>query len=257
MTADFQTQQRQFAAHVRNPDQAPLPEGCDADRMRHYHRLFFNNFDGVLESTFPRLRASLPDEEWDWLVHTFFRDTPQHSPFLADVPARFADFLAEFLAEPSSPTLTPGQEELAAFELACFELRKAEDPEPAPELTADDDLLAGHPVPNPDSLLFESDFPVHDPAWSPIEGAAQPTFLCLIRDDAGQIRVQTLSAASALLLALIAENPGASGAEIIEELCRQSGLPPDETRHRALAQLEDWRRDGVLLGSTRRTASKR
>lgn len=246
MTADFQTLQRQFAAHIRNPDQAPLPDGCDADRMRHYHQLFFNNFDGVLESTFPRLRASLPADGWDALVHTFFRDTPQHSPFLADVPARFADFLAE-----QSPlALTPGQEELAAFELACFELRKAEDPEPAPELTADGDLLTGHPVPNPDSLLFESDFPVHDPAWPPIEGAAQQTFLCLIRDDAGLIQVQTLSAASALLLALIEENPDASGAEIIEELCRQSGLPPDETRHQALAQLEDWRRDGVLLGST-------
>lgn len=245
MTTDFQNLQRQFAAHIRDPDHTPLPEGCDPDRMRQYHQLFFNNFDGVLESTFPRFQASLTSDGWDTLVHTFFRDTPQYSPYLADVPARFTDFLAEqeYLA------LTPGQEELAAFELACFELRKAEDSDTPPDLAADGDLLAGHPMVNPECLLFESDFPIHNLDWSPTGGPGQPTFLCLIRGGEGQIQTQVLSAASALLLALIDENPGASGAEIIDQISRQLDRSFDDVRRTALAQLEAWRVDRVILGT--------
>ena len=96
--ADFQTLQRQFAAYLRQPDQAPLPRGCDAGRMRHYHQLFFNNFDGVLDAAFIRLRASFSEggffwEDWNRLALTFFQTVPQHSPFLADVPARFVEYL--------------------------------------------------------------------------------------------------------------------------------------------------------------------
>lgn len=246
MTADFQTLQQQFAACIRDPDHAPVPEGCSPDRMRRYHELFYNNFDGILDGTFPRFRATLTADEWTRLIQSFFRDTPQHSPFLADVPARFTDFLAEQACLP----LTAGQAELAAFEQACFELRKAEDPEyPAAAFDPEGDLLAGHPVINPECLLFESDYPVHDPDWSPTDPAVQPTFLCLIRNDEGQIRTQVLSAASALLLALIDESPATSGEMIVDQLCRQLDLPIATTRHSALTQLETWRTDRIILGA--------
>lgn len=247
MSTDFQTLQHQFAAYIRDPAQAPLPEGCDPGRMRQYHQLFFNNFDGVLENTFARFKASLAPNQWATLTQTFFRHTPQHSPFLADVPARFTDFLAE----QEALALTPGQEELAAFELAAFELRSAEDSAPPTGLNPAGDLLADHPVVNPECLLFESDFPVHDKNWSPTtEVAAQPIFLCLLRDPEGLIQTQVLSAASALLLALIDENPAASGTEIIAQLCRQLDLSVEEIRHTAQVQLETWRADRIILGTS-------
>lgn len=250
MSTDFQTLQHQFAAYIRDPAQAPLPEGCDPGRMQQYHQLFFNNFDGVLENTFARFKASLAPNQWATLTQTFFRDTPQHSPFLADVPARFTDFLAE----QGALALTPGQEELAAFELTCFELRQAEDPDHPLSLAADGDLLAGHPVVNPECLLFESDFPVHDLDWSPVSDPGQLTFLCLIRDSDGHIQTQVLSAASALLLVLIDENPEVSGTEILVQLCQQLDLPVEETRCTAQAQLETWRADRIILGSSPPTA---
>lgn len=247
MNPDFQALQHQFAAYIRDPSRAILPEGCDPGRMRQYHQLFFNNLDGVLENTFVRFKAGLAPGQWAILTQAFFRNTPQYSPFLADVPARFTDFLAE----QEDLALTPGQEELAAFELAAFELRSAEDLDLPTGLDPVGDLRAGHPIVNPECLLFESDFPVHDKNWSPTtEAAAQPTFLCLLRDPEGLIQTQVLSAASALLLALIDENPEASGTEIITQLCRQLDLPVEETRHTAQAQLETWHADRIILGAS-------
>ncbi|MHB8920474.1 MAG: HvfC family RiPP maturation protein [Halothiobacillus sp.] len=245
MTPDFQTLQRQFAAYIRNPLTAELPPGCDARRMRHYHHLFLNNFDGVLEAVFERLRSSLSDTDWSGLTRRFFQTVPQHSPYFADVPTRFIEFLDEQTEVP----LTDGQNELAAYELACFELKTDKDAPLPDELTPNDDGLAAFPVLNPDSLLFESLYPVHDVAWNPHDPAQLPTFLILVRDHTGAVQTHEISAVSARLLQLIHQHPEFTGAESISALAQELNQPVASLQPFALKQLAQWRDDQVLLGT--------
>jgi uncharacterized protein len=243
---DFQTLQRQFAAHLRQPDQAPLPLGCDAVRMRHYHQLFFNNFDGVLDTAFIRLSACFPGEDWDRLVLSFFQTVPQHSPFLADVPARFV----EYLEAQSLVPVSEGQMELAAYELACFELKSDQD-HPLPEgLIEPAAWEAVRPVLNPASLFFESVFPVHDLAWNPLSSERVPTFLVLVRDSEGRVQTHALSPASARLLILLIEHPTLRVAQIVSLLADEIDQPEPVLMPHVAEQLKQWRKDEVLLGAT-------
>lgn len=243
--ADFQTLQRQFAAYLRQPDQAPLPRGCDAGRMRHYHQLFFNNFDGVLDAAFIQLRISFPEEDWEQLVRTFFQTVPQHSPFLADVPARFVEYLEEQHLVP----VADGQMELASYELACFELKSDQDhPLPA-GLIQPTAWESVRPVLNPASLFFESVFPVHHPEWNPRLSERVPTFLVLVRDSEGRVQTHALSPASARLLMLLIEHPTICVSEIVTMLADEIHQPEAVLMPHIVEQLKQWQEEEVLLGA--------
>ncbi|TKA88303.1 hypothetical protein FAZ79_11125 [Guyparkeria sp. SB14A] len=154
MGSSFKETQEAFTRYVRDPETNPPPPGSKPERMAWYAKLFFNNIDGTLENAFPALRASLDEADWQGLTRPFFRDHPAHSPILRDLPAEFAEFLQE------RPELADWQRELAAYELARFELM-AEDADPAPaDLDADGDLLAGQPVVSSLVRLMVTAYPV-------------------------------------------------------------------------------------------------
>lgn len=248
--ADFQTLQRQFAAYLRQPEQVPLPPGCDARRMRYYHQIFFNNFDGVLDAAFDRLRASIErqnedDTVWNDMVLRFFQTVPQHSPYLADVPARFFDFLGEQTQWP----LSEGQIELAAYELACFELKSDQGQPPVDGVDIPKDWVNARPVLNPSSLLFESVFPVHDLGWDPRSTEQMPTFLVLVRDSAGLVQTHVLSAASAQLLMLLNDHPTLTVKEIAHLMAETLQQTPESLLPLLVDQLKQWQADEVLLGA--------
>ncbi len=252
---DFQSLQRQFAAYIRDPHNSPLPPGCDATRMQHYHHLFFNNFDGVLELAYPRLSAKVGLASWRDLTQLFFQTQPQHSPFLGDVPAQFAEFLDTQTLHP----LSDGHLELAAFELACFELKTADDePQnadvPGPHAPHDDALNPTWVI-NPDTILFESLYPVHDPDWNPdldsdldSLGATQtPTFLVLVRDPAGRVQTHALSAASARLLQLMHVNPSQPMAWVVASLAQELNQAAAQLSPLVQQQINQWLVEHVLL----------
>ena len=56
---EFQRKQYAFAAHIRDPDGAPAPEGIEDRRIAIYRDLFFNNVSQLLSNTFPVLRKIL------------------------------------------------------------------------------------------------------------------------------------------------------------------------------------------------------
>ena len=49
----FVAHQLDFSAHVRNPEQNPVPEGIEARRMAIYTGLFYRNIEGFLANAFP------------------------------------------------------------------------------------------------------------------------------------------------------------------------------------------------------------
>ena len=50
---------RAFAARVRAPRSAPLPDGVDARRMQVYEELCYSNVEGLLAGAFPVIRSLL------------------------------------------------------------------------------------------------------------------------------------------------------------------------------------------------------
>ncbi|HQS02619.1 MAG: hypothetical protein B7Y07_04125 [Halothiobacillus sp. 24-54-40] len=244
---DFQSLQRQFSAYIRDPHNSPLPPGCDAARMQHYHQLFFNNFDGVLELAFPRLSAEVGLASWRDLTQLFFKTQPQHSPFLGDVPAQFAEFLDTQTQHP----LSDGQIELAAYELACFELKTAEDePQRADELAPPSpqaNALNPAWVINPDTILFESLYPVHEVNWDPCSTTQTPTFLVLVRDPAGRVQTHAISAASARLLQLMHAQPSWAMASLIDALAQELNQSTADLSPLVQQQINQWLDEHIVL----------
>jgi hypothetical protein len=241
--SDFQSLQQQFAAYIRDPHNSPLPPGCDVARMQHYHQLFFNNFDGVLANAFPRLSASLPDADWRKLTQHFFQTEPQHSPYLGDVPARFA----EFLTAQSDPPLKDGYIELMAYELAAFDLKRSADGVVPAGLIMAGDWRTQIAMIHPDSVLFESVFAVHEPSFDPSAPITQPSFICLLRDADGLVQPHVLSAASAQLLALLAEQ-SRPGRAIVAALANQLQQPLAVLEPLVDIQIAQWRAQGIVVG---------
>ncbi len=64
----FQQLQHAFAAHIRDPDSQPAPEGIEDRRMTIYRDLFFNNLVKLLAGTFPVLSKIMGDERWRVLI---------------------------------------------------------------------------------------------------------------------------------------------------------------------------------------------
>ena len=52
----FQDKQYAFAAHIRDPEHRPAPEGIEDRRMAIYRELFFNNIRSLLARNYPVLR---------------------------------------------------------------------------------------------------------------------------------------------------------------------------------------------------------
>lgn len=244
MSNDFLALQAQFAAYIRDPDHAPVPAGCDPERMALYHQLFFNNFDGILENTFERTRACIDDDQWLQLVHEFFAKVPQHSPYLVDVPARFLDFMQEQTGVPLSDALL----ELAAFEATLHECRMAEDlalPEPLTDQSGDPFTAAWQP--HPQGVLFQSAFPVHRADFSLDEAPAEPALLWVQRDKTGIVQTHQLSPASARWLVLMDAHSGAPPAKSLAQLAQELAVEPMSLTDFARAQLADWITDGVVI----------
>ncbi len=60
----FQQHQYAFAAHIRDPETNPAPEGIEDRRMAIYRNLFFNNVSQLLAKTFPVLHKILGADAW-------------------------------------------------------------------------------------------------------------------------------------------------------------------------------------------------
>ncbi len=249
MGQGFKETQKAFTRYVRDPETSPPPPGSKPERMAWYAKLFFNNIDGTLENAFPALRASLDNAGWHALTRPFFRDHPAHSPILRDLPAEFAQFLQE------KPELADWQRELAAYELARFDLM-AEDAAPAPaDLDPTGDLLAGRPVVSSLARLMVTAYPVAriaaalEASQAPEVPPAGMHHLLLHRDEHGAPFTLALTPGSAQLFLALGEAEGQTGHGLIAGLADRFGRPVDELLGFAGEQLGEWRAQGILLGT--------
>ena len=234
-----------LAAHVRDPATHPGPPGIEDRRLAVYRELVANNLDGLLAGTFPVIRRTLGDADWQALLRRFLINHRSETPLFTRLGLEFIAFL-EAAEAPARPWLA----ELAHYEWAELGLQLSDAALPAHD--PDGDLLGGVPLVSPLAWPLAYRWPVHrlGPDCQPTEPPPAPTLVLLRRDPGGRVHFSMLSPLLYRLLALVSANEGRSGRALLRQLEEEAGHPDfDAFLGEALPMLERLRDEGVLLGT--------
>lgn len=240
---DFQSFQRAFGRHLRDPQHAPRPAGVPARRMAAYNELLFNNICGFLTSCFPVSRATLGEARWRRLNRSFFRDWPSHTPWFREIPHEFVRYLSE--AEIKQP-LPIWLAELAHYE--WVELAVDIMDCPIPPHDAQGNLLIGHPLLNPTLMNLSYQWPVHKigPGYRPRK--KQATQLLVYRDTDDEVQFVASNPITARLLSIFASEALTGRAACLQIAAELQHRLPETLVNHGLAMLEQLRQQGVILG---------
>ncbi len=247
----FRDKQYAFAAHIRDPDNVPPPEGIEARRMAIYRGLFFNNLFNLLGTFFPVLRKIHDDAGWRRFVRGFLQRHQARTPYFLQLPEEFVAYLQDEF-EPSDKDF-PFLTELAHYEYVELALSVSDDRDDMAGVDPDGDLLANVPVRSVLAWAYAYRYPVHriSPNFLPTEPAEQPVYLALYRDAEDSVGFLELNAVTAALLEDIDNNPAnLTGEELLRALAGKIGYPDTDAlvTHGAAALLE-MRQLGILIGT--------
>ena len=219
--ADFQTLQRRFAAHLRNPQNHSAPGDIEERRLDIYRTLFFNNVNGFITQGFPVLYSILDAQRWQRLVRTFFDQHACQTPYFLEIPQEFVTFLAsgQGLEEGDPPFLL----ELAHYEWMELVLDASTEQFPTTGFHPEGDLLRAIPQLSPLHVVLSYQYPVHEICveFQPQTPLSQPLWLLVYRDRADQVRFMEINAPTARLLQLIEENPDNTGFQVVGQLAEE------------------------------------
>lgn len=244
---NFREYQQAFAAHIRHPEQNPMPTGIEARRMQVYTELLYNNIESFILKCFPVLRKILSDAQWDALVRQFFAKHQCNTPYFKEIPAEFIQFLQEEWQPEEQLNFPAFVVELAHYEWLELALHIAHD-EAYIGLNRTGDLLTETPVLNPTYCLQAYQFPVHriSPDFQPNE--VEPTILLVYRDQQEQIQFMVLNAVTARLLEILSQE--IIGETALLQLAQEMQHPnPSELLQFGTQLLTDFREKGIILGS--------
>ncbi len=254
MPERFQEKQYAFAAHLRDPENVPAPEGIEDRRMAIYRELFFNNLFSLLGTMYPVLRKIHADPDWRHLIREFMKIHKAETPYFLQLPEEFLKFLQdEYAARESDHEFLA---ELAHYEYVELALSVSTEENDLSGVDPDGDLLAGVPVKSVLAWAFAYHYPVQQisPDCLPTEPAAQPVYLVVFRQSDDKVRFLELNAVSAALLDAIDNNTGGStGEQLLRDLARTIHYPDvDALIGHGRDTLEEMRQLEILTG-TRRT----
>jgi hypothetical protein len=248
---DFQRKQLAFAAHIRDPENAPAPEGIEDRRMAIYRQLFFNNLRSLLGNTFPVLKRLHSDEKWGAFIRQFMQKHRAETPYFLQLPVEFLNFLqTEY--EPDSddyPFLT----ELAHYEYIELALSIETDSDDLSDIRTDGDLLAEVPVKSVLAWVVAYSFPVHriSESFLPDAPAEQPVYLVVYRGSGDKVQFLELNPVTAGLLNAVTENEDEkSGEQLLRELAVQIQFTDVDAllKHGQVA-LEEMRNLEIITGT--------
>ena len=246
----FVRQQYAFAAHIRNPEKNPGPEGIEERRMKIYRELFYNNVEGFIANTYPVLRRILPDDRWHAMMRDYFAQHISHTPLFPEMPREFLKYL-EHEREPQ-PDDPPFLLELAHHEWVELALSLLDEKIDATEIDAQGDLLDGIPVISPLAWALSYRFPVHKigPDFQPSEAGGMQTHLIVYRDADFDVRFIEINPVTARLLQLFSGEDAVSGRAALQQVAAELNHPqPGIVIQGGMELLNDLRRRQVILGT--------
>ena len=248
---DFQRQQYEFAAHIRDPARHCAPADIEDRRMAIYRDLFFNNLSQLLSSTFPVLRKLHKLGAWRAMIRDFMANYEAQTPYFLELPHEFLRYLQETRV-PADGDL-PFLIELAHYEWVELALSISVEQNDMSMIDPDGDLLAGAPVLSVLAWPLAYQYPVHriSTEFQPREPGEQPVFLIVYRGQDDELGFMELNAVTARLLELIRDNEsGQSGRALLETLAKELGYedsaPVIDNGARTLSRMHKL---DIVLGS--------
>lgn len=248
---EFQKKQFAFAAHIRDPEHAPAPEGVEDRRMAIYRDLFFNNLRNLLSNMFPVLKKIHKQDKWDALIRLFMKVHRSETPYFLRLPEEFLSFLQnEYeLQDDDFPFLL----ELAHYEYIELALSVSEDENDLSDIDPDGDLLEGAPAKSVLTWVNAYQYPVHRISvdFIPEEPLEQPVFLAVYRRANDEVGFLELNPVSAGLLDAIEKNDARkSGKELLRALAAAIDYPDVDAliKHGAVT-LKEMKQLEILTGS--------
>lgn len=248
---EFQKKQYAFAAHIRDPDNAPAPPGVEDRRMAIYRELFFNNIRSLLGNMFPVLRKLHSDDKWNSLIRQFMKRHRAETPYFLQLPAELIAFLQDEFT-PSDDDF-PFLLELAHYEYVELALSISEDADDLDGIDPSGNLLSSVPVKSVLAWVNAYQYPVHkiNNDFIPAEPAEQPVFLVVYRRPDDSVGFLELNAVTAALLEAVANNAAMhSGETLLRTLAEEINYPDaDALVEHGAAALEEMRQLGILTGT--------
>jgi len=252
---DFKKQQYAFTAHIRDPENNPLPDGVEDRRMAIYRDLLFNNVNSFLEGSFPVIRSLYRDEAWLKLARKFFAQHQSSTPYFLEIPQEFLAFLEkEYQPSHEDP---PWLQELAHYEWVEIALMVSDEEPDVSNVDHSGDLLTGTPVVSPLAWSLNYQWPVHQisPDYRPEEPHEQPTYLIVYRDSEDEVQFIEANPVTARLMQLMQENENNSGQDLLEQIADELNHPNREIviqgGHQTLVKLH---KAGIVLGTLNKAA---
>jgi hypothetical protein len=244
----FQQIQLAFAAHLRDPQQAPAPSGIADARLQIYRDLFYHNIEGFIASALPMCRQLLKDQAWQNLVRDFYAQHDCQSPYFLDISREFIDYLWLERDEPQDLIFL---KELALYEWLDLHAQ-INDALPAP-YEALGDLCSACPVVSPWLVLQSFYFPVQhiNIDHQPLEPLSQPIFLAVYRDLQDIVQMVELNAVSARCLSLL-QQQALSGEQMLDMVATELAYVGEEKQRFlkfGVETLQQWHRKDILLGT--------
>lgn len=204
---DFQQVQQQFIAHIKDPVNQPALSDIEDRRLAIYRDLFFNNILGFVSSSFPVLKSLYDETAWCQMVRDFFICHDCHSPYFVDISKEFVDYLMHQY-QPSEQDY-PFLIELAHYEWIELDvsIRHASCEQPWLNLES---LEQSQMVLSQLAWPLSYSFAVHQISTDhipsqPIEGGVH---LVVYRDNDDDVQFMQINGVTAMLLQLLADNPG-------------------------------------------------
>lgn len=248
--ATFQQQQIAFAAAIRDPEQAELPEGVPAERMAVYQELFYNGLNEQLSSNFPVIHSIMSEADWDAMLRDFLIKHRSQTPLFTEIGLEFLGYLEH---ERDAPDDHPFMLELAHYEYVELAVSISNaDLEPQAEHDPNGDLLSGCPVLAPTAVALSYHYPVHQirPDNLPKEAPAEPTHLAVYRDRQDDVRFLEVNPVTQHLLSLLQENPDSNGLQLMQQIAEALQHPnPDSVIAAGHQVLLELRERNIILGS--------
>lgn len=248
---DFKQKMYAFAAHIRDPDNVPAPEGIEDRRMGIYRELFFNNIRNLLGNMFPVLRKLHSDDRWHSMIRGFMRHHHAETPYFLQLPQEFLAFLQDEyeMQEDDFPFLL----ELAHYEYVELALSISEDSNDLDTIDPEGDLLQQPPVKSVLAWVYAYRYPVHriKKDFLPAEPAEQPVFLAVYRRADDSVGFLELNPVTARLLEAIENNDqGMTGEALLRELAKEIDYADaDALVAHGAAALDEMRELEIVIGT--------
>jgi|TARA_R110002096_G_scaffold374321_2_gene567947 hypothetical protein len=248
---NFIQTQHQFTQYIRSPESAPLPTGIEKRRAEVYRDLLFNNIENFLADNFPVLRQITSDQDWQALARDFFSQHSCQSPYFADIPGEFIDYLQNHrINSPQAKKDYPFMLELAHYEWVELVVSINDEPH--------DQQAIIEPKKQPLTVASSAwplcyQYPVHEISASflPAKTPAQATYLVVYRNSDDEVVFLTSNPMTHALLNRLSDNKDQLIEPVLKQLAIDTQHPnPSLVMQGGTSIVEDFISRGIIISAS-------